>query len=79
MHTEGKLQQRKNFSFPGCVVETMFNIFFLSKSSLQYMFDNGRVDDIFSDQYYTRFAHSLHQILEPWRPSVHPLGMFGKS
>lgn len=38
------------------------------------MFDNGRVDDIFSDQYYTRFAQSLHQILEPWRPSVHPLG-----
>uniref|UniRef100_H3DKM6 Glutamine rich 1 n=1 Tax=Tetraodon nigroviridis TaxID=99883 RepID=H3DKM6_TETNG len=40
----------------------------------KYMFDNGRVDDVFSDQYYTRFAHSLHQILEPWRPSLHPLG-----
>uniref|UniRef100_A0A3B4WS41 Glutamine rich 1 n=1 Tax=Seriola lalandi dorsalis TaxID=1841481 RepID=A0A3B4WS41_SERLL len=40
----------------------------------KYLFDNGRVDDVFSDQYYTRFAHSLHQILEPWRPSVHPLG-----
>lgn len=42
------------------------------------MFDNGRVDDVFSDQYYTRFAHSLHQILEPWRPSIHPLGMCKK-
>lgn len=42
--------------------------------SLQYLFDNGRVDDVFSDQYYTRFAHSLHQILEPWRPPIHPLG-----
>ncbi|KAF7210141.1 transcriptional regulator QRICH1 isoform X1 [Nothobranchius furzeri] len=40
----------------------------------KYLFDNGRVDDIFSDQYYSRFAQSLHQILEPWRPSVHPLG-----
>ncbi|XP_037334147.2 transcriptional regulator QRICH1-like isoform X1 [Pungitius pungitius] len=40
----------------------------------KYLFDNGRVDDVFSDQYYTRFAHSLHQILEPWRSSVHPLG-----
>uniref|UniRef100_A0A665SXV1 Uncharacterized protein n=1 Tax=Echeneis naucrates TaxID=173247 RepID=A0A665SXV1_ECHNA len=40
----------------------------------KYLFDNGRVDDVFSDQYYTRFAHALHQILEPWRPSVHPLG-----
>uniref|UniRef100_A0A3B5L7E8 Uncharacterized protein n=1 Tax=Xiphophorus couchianus TaxID=32473 RepID=A0A3B5L7E8_9TELE len=40
----------------------------------KYLFDNGRVDDIFSDQYYTRFAHCLHLILDPWRPSVHPLG-----
>ncbi|XP_021171948.2 glutamine-rich protein 1 isoform X2 [Fundulus heteroclitus] len=40
----------------------------------KYLFDNGRVDDIFSDQYYTRFVQSLHQILDPWRPSVHPLG-----
>ncbi|KAM6924985.1 transcriptional regulator QRICH1-like isoform 3-T3 [Xenentodon cancila] len=40
----------------------------------KYLFDNGRVDDIFSDQYYTRFTQTLHQILEPWRPSVHPLG-----
>ncbi|KAM9830892.1 transcriptional regulator QRICH1-like isoform 1-T2 [Syngnathus typhle] len=40
----------------------------------KYLFDNGRVDDIFSDQYYTRFAQSLHQILQPWTPSIHPLG-----
>ncbi|XP_031701530.1 glutamine-rich protein 1-like [Anarrhichthys ocellatus] len=40
----------------------------------KYLFDNGRVDDVFSDQYYTRFAHSLHQILDPWRSSIHPLG-----
>ncbi|XP_057686335.1 transcriptional regulator QRICH1-like [Corythoichthys intestinalis] len=40
----------------------------------KYLFDNGRVDDIFSDQYYTRFGKSLHQILQPWTPSVHPLG-----
>ncbi|XP_061591879.1 transcriptional regulator QRICH1-like isoform X3 [Cololabis saira] len=40
----------------------------------KYLFDNGRVDDIFSDQYYTRFTQTLHQIVEPWRPSVHPLG-----
>lgn len=40
----------------------------------KYLFDNGRVDDIFSDQYYTRFAQSLYHILAPWSPSVHPLG-----
>lgn len=40
----------------------------------KYLFDNGRVDDIFSDQYYTRFGQSLYHILEPWSPTVHPLG-----
>ncbi|KAM3872633.1 transcriptional regulator QRICH1-like [Diretmus argenteus] len=40
----------------------------------KYLFDNSRVDDVFSDPYYARFSVSLHQILEPWRPSVHPLG-----
>ncbi|XP_060766463.1 transcriptional regulator QRICH1-like [Neoarius graeffei] len=40
----------------------------------KYMFENGRVDDIFSDPYYSRFSQCLHKILEEWRPSVHPLG-----
>lgn len=40
----------------------------------KYMFENGRVDDIFSDPYYTRFCESLHQLLDGWKPSVHPLG-----
>ncbi|KAM9361944.1 transcriptional regulator QRICH1 [Symphorus nematophorus] len=40
----------------------------------KYLFENGRVDDIFSDPYYTRFCGSLHKILDGWKPSVHPLG-----
>ncbi|XP_019957137.2 transcriptional regulator QRICH1-like isoform X1 [Paralichthys olivaceus] len=40
----------------------------------KYLSDNGRVDDIFSDPYYTRFCGSLHNILDGWKPSVHPLG-----
>lgn len=40
----------------------------------KYLFENGRVDDIFSDPYYTRFCESLHKILDGWKPSVHPLG-----
>lgn len=67
------------FIFYFLMSKCLSSFFSLSKSLLQYMFDNGRVDDVFSDQYYTRFAHSLHQILEPWRPSLHPLGMSGKS
>ncbi|XP_070814800.1 transcriptional regulator QRICH1-like isoform X1 [Chaetodon trifascialis] len=40
----------------------------------KYLFENGRVDDIFSDPYYTRFCECLHKILDGWKPSVHPLG-----
>ncbi|KAK5872462.1 hypothetical protein PBY51_013164 [Eleginops maclovinus] len=40
----------------------------------KYLSENGRVDDIFSDPYYTRFCGCLHKILDGWRPSVHPLG-----
>ncbi|XP_035517287.1 glutamine-rich protein 1-like isoform X1 [Morone saxatilis] len=40
----------------------------------KYLCENGRVDDIFSDPYYTRFCGSLHKILDGWKPSIHPLG-----
>ncbi|XP_042360900.1 transcriptional regulator QRICH1-like isoform X2 [Plectropomus leopardus] len=40
----------------------------------KYLAENGRVDDIFSDPYYTRFCGCLHKILDGWKPSVHPLG-----
>ncbi|XP_028262372.1 transcriptional regulator QRICH1 [Parambassis ranga] len=40
----------------------------------KYLSENGRVDDIFSDPYYTRFCESLHRILFDWKPSIHPLG-----
>ncbi|KAI4895099.1 hypothetical protein NFI96_026234, partial [Prochilodus magdalenae] len=40
----------------------------------KYMFDNGRVDNIFTNRYYQRFHQSLHKILDSWQPSIHPLG-----
>ncbi|XP_042563569.1 transcriptional regulator QRICH1 isoform X2 [Clupea harengus] len=40
----------------------------------KYLFENGRVDDVFSDVYYARFHQWLHRLLEPWKPSIHPLG-----
>ncbi|KAM6980753.1 transcriptional regulator QRICH1 [Aplochiton taeniatus] len=42
----------------------------------KYLFENGRVDDIFSEKYYKRFSQCLHTVLNEWRPSVHPLGYF---
>uniref|UniRef100_I3KRM1 Glutamine-rich 1 n=1 Tax=Oreochromis niloticus TaxID=8128 RepID=I3KRM1_ORENI len=40
----------------------------------KYLSENGRVDDIFNDPYYTRFCESLHKILHDWKPTIHPLG-----
>ncbi|KAM3878179.1 transcriptional regulator QRICH1 [Diretmus argenteus] len=42
----------------------------------KYLSENGRVDDVFSDPYYTRFCQCLHNILDGWKPSIHPLGYF---
>lgn len=41
---------------------------------LQYLFENGRVDDIFSDLYYIRFTEWLHEVLKDIQPRVSPLG-----
>ncbi|XP_045386235.1 transcriptional regulator QRICH1 isoform X3 [Lemur catta] len=40
----------------------------------KYLFENGRVDDIFSDLYYVRFTEWLHEVLKDIQPRVTPLG-----
>ncbi|XP_010083643.1 PREDICTED: glutamine-rich protein 1, partial [Pterocles gutturalis] len=40
----------------------------------KYLFENGRVDDIFSDLYYIRFTEWLHEVLKDVQPRVSPLG-----
>ncbi|XP_036984502.2 transcriptional regulator QRICH1 isoform X2 [Artibeus jamaicensis] len=42
----------------------------------KYLFENGRVDDIFSDLYYVRFTEWLHEVLKDVQPRVTPLGNF---
>ncbi|XP_042195437.1 transcriptional regulator QRICH1 isoform X3 [Callorhinchus milii] len=39
----------------------------------KYLFENGRVDDIFSDIYYTRFTEKLHDVLKDWQPQISSL------
>lgn len=41
---------------------------------LQYLFENGRVDDIFSDLYYIRFTEWLHEVLKDVQPRITSLG-----
>uniref|UniRef100_A0A8C5QPD1 Glutamine rich 1 n=1 Tax=Leptobrachium leishanense TaxID=445787 RepID=A0A8C5QPD1_9ANUR len=40
----------------------------------KYLFENGRVDDIFSDAYYCKFGEYLHEVLKVFQPRVTPLG-----
>ncbi|KAM9098591.1 glutamine-rich protein 1 [Sarcophilus harrisii] len=40
----------------------------------KYLFENGRVDDIFSDLYYVRFTEWLHEVLKDVQPRVTSLG-----
>ena len=56
------------------LVEQTKRRIFVCLFPVQYLSENGRVDDVFSDPYYVRFSQSLHKILDGWRPSVHPLG-----
>lgn len=40
----------------------------------KYLFENGRVDDIFSDVYYTKFTEWLHEVLKDFHPRLTSLG-----
>ncbi|XP_070792899.1 transcriptional regulator QRICH1 isoform X2 [Pituophis catenifer annectens] len=40
----------------------------------KYLFENGRVDDIFSDLYYIRFTEWLHEVLKDVQPRITSLG-----
>ncbi|XP_053325362.1 transcriptional regulator QRICH1 isoform X2 [Spea bombifrons] len=40
----------------------------------KYLFENGRVDDIFSDTYYMKFSEWLHVVLKNFQPRVTSLG-----
>ncbi|XP_078270424.1 transcriptional regulator QRICH1 isoform X2 [Rhinoraja longicauda] len=40
----------------------------------KYLFENGRVDDIFSDIYYTKFTERLQDVLQDWQPQISSLG-----
>ncbi|XP_043934677.1 transcriptional regulator QRICH1 isoform X2 [Protopterus annectens] len=51
--------------------DTLYYIFLCIQ---KYLFENGRVDDIFSDPYYTKFAEWLHDVLRDHQPRFTPLG-----
>uniref|UniRef100_H3AKV0 Uncharacterized protein n=1 Tax=Latimeria chalumnae TaxID=7897 RepID=H3AKV0_LATCH len=50
------------------------SLYYLFLCIQKHMFDNDRIDNIFSDLYYTKFLERLHEALKDWHPGVSPLG-----
>ncbi|XP_078275908.1 transcriptional regulator QRICH1-like isoform X1 [Rhinoraja longicauda] len=40
----------------------------------KHMFENGRIDNIFADLYYSKFTERLHEVLKEWHPKINLLG-----
>ncbi|XP_048403722.1 transcriptional regulator QRICH1-like isoform X3 [Stegostoma tigrinum] len=49
-------------------------VYYICLCIQKYLFENGRVDDIFSDIYYTKFTEKLQEVLKDWQPQVSSLG-----
>ncbi|XP_016281056.1 transcriptional regulator QRICH1-like isoform X1 [Monodelphis domestica] len=49
-------------------------LYYLFLCIQKYMFDNNRIDNIFTDLYYLKFLERLHQVMKGWSPRVSPLG-----
>ena len=42
----------------------------------EYLFENGRIDNIFMDAYYDPFTSALHDVVKDFRLPVNELGYF---
>ncbi|XP_074128142.1 transcriptional regulator QRICH1-like isoform X2 [Sminthopsis crassicaudata] len=49
-------------------------LYYLFLCIQKHMFDNNRIDNIFTDLYYLKFLERLHQVMKGWCPRVSPLG-----
>ncbi|KAK3751177.1 hypothetical protein RRG08_023935 [Elysia crispata] len=50
------------------------SIYYLCLGIQQYLYENGRIDSIFTDSYFEKFADSLHKILQNLQPKVNAQG-----
>ncbi|XP_069751882.1 zinc finger MYM-type protein 4 isoform X2 [Narcine bancroftii] len=50
------------------------SIFYLCLGIQQYIFENSRIDNIFTDLYYTKFTSELTKALKCWQPQLLPSG-----
>ncbi|XP_061176722.1 zinc finger MYM-type protein 4-like isoform X2 [Saccostrea echinata] len=50
------------------------SIFYLCLGIQQYLFENGRIDNIFTDMYYEKFTECLNELLIHYQPKVNAAG-----
>ena len=49
-------------------------LFFFIEGIQQYLFENGRIDNIFTDLYYEKFTECLNELLIHYQPKVNSAG-----
>ena len=52
------------------------SIFYLTLGIQEYLFENGRIDNIFVDMYYEPFTSAMHEVIKDFKLPVNELGYF---
>ncbi|XP_060721663.1 zinc finger MYM-type protein 4 isoform X1 [Tachysurus vachellii] len=50
------------------------SIYYLCLGIQQYLFENSRMENIFTDDFYTKFSQTLSSLLKGWKPTILPSG-----
>uniref|UniRef100_A0A8C9W525 Zinc finger MYM-type protein 4-like n=1 Tax=Scleropages formosus TaxID=113540 RepID=A0A8C9W525_SCLFO len=59
---------------PGGEAYSPDSILYLCLGIQQYLFENGRIENIFTDLFYSRFTLEITRMLKDWRPALLPGG-----
>ena len=46
------------------------SVLYLTYGIQEYLFENGRIDNIFTDQYYEPFTSALHEVVKDFKVST---------
>uniref|UniRef100_A0A8C9SL89 Zinc finger MYM-type containing 3 n=1 Tax=Scleropages formosus TaxID=113540 RepID=A0A8C9SL89_SCLFO len=71
----GLAQFVKEISSPNGEHYEADSVYYMCLGIQQYLLENHRMVNIFTDQYYTSFVQELNKILNKWQPEVSPDGV----
>lgn len=52
------------------------SVLYLAYGIQEYLFENGRIDNIFTDQYYETFTSALHEVVKDFKLPMNDLGYY---